>query len=350
VWFAWVFFLGAVILLAIKFGIGLEDRGRFGPYGDLNKLSQYGPHIILSLFPKFSIMGFIGVPILWKASKIKGRMVLCFSLAVFGACALLSGTRGWVVYPVVLMLAGAYMFRENDSRRFEAGLLVAFVLGAVVTVVVLAYRDSPAYKNSSALDFKARLLAAKILFVPKTENSGKKQLYSYGTAFSLFGYEDAMVYGYTPKKIPHAGWSGFSAIPLTWIPTYFYRDKPPLLDGEWVAGSYKDPPIQMVGHQVSLMADAYRRFGWAGISPVVFLAFAFYGALSRWLLNLWRNGSLFGWAAMMFAFMFFWSRPFSTILTTWWVFFYDTPKHVVMLSILCWIISKASSKRIEQLC
>jgi hypothetical protein len=93
------------------------------------------------------------------------------------------------------------------------------------------------------------------------------------------------------------------------------------------------------GNSISIVGDAYRRFGWAGIPPLVFLAYALYGMLTRWCIASWRSGSLFGWSLLVFTMMFFWSRPFSTMLGTWWIFFYDAPKHLFILMALCAVVA-----------
>jgi hypothetical protein len=159
--------------------------------------------------------------------------------------------------------------------------------------------------------------------------------------YSFYGLEDAKVYALTPVPFPHAGFSGFRAIPLTWIPTTLVKNKPRLLDAEEVVGSYDTPPGQAIGTTISLTADAYRRFGWIGIPLVVLIAFAIYGALARWMMTWWQHCSLFGWVLLLLTMTFFWSRPFWTILGTWWVFSYDTPKQLLATAAICWVVSKA---------
>ncbi|MEI6377245.1 MAG: hypothetical protein WCO97_08625, partial [bacterium] len=144
-----------------------------------------------------------------------------------------------------------------------------------------------------------------------------------------------------PYPVPHTGFLGFSAIPVTWIPTTIVKKKPRLLDSDFVVGSYNNPPNQVIGTTISLTADTYRRFGWAGIPVIVLIAFGLYGALVRWMLTWWRHGTLWGWALLFFTMTFFWSRPFGTVLGTWWAFFYDTPKQLLATAVVCLLISKA---------
>jgi hypothetical protein len=336
----WMLFIAAVALLAARVWIGIDDRGNFGPYGAAAKFVQFGPQIFLSLFPKLPMMGFVFLPLLWKSGGISGKTGIAVLFIVYLVFAISSGSRGLIAYPIFLILAGTYIFRSRDSKLFEMTLIALLVAGFLMTSFILNFRTAPEYQSSPSSYLVSRLSALGHSFRGTGFTSILASYLNYGTAYSLYGFEDPNVYGFTPDKMPHAGFSGFEAVPLTWVPSYFLRDKPVLLDAEYIAGSYLDPPIKMVGHGISLTADAYRRFGWIGVPVVVFSAFFLYGALCRWFLSWWTRKTLFGWALVAFAALFFWSRPFGTVLGTWWVFFYDTPKQLLALFLLCFCIPK----------
>jgi len=336
----WTLFMAAVALLVARVWIGIDDRGQFGPYGPAARFVQFGPQIFLSLFPKLPMLGFIFLPLLWKSGGISGKCVLTVLSFLYFIFAISSGSRGLIAYPVLLVLTGTYLFRSRDSRLFELTLIAFLIAGFLMTSFILTFRTAPEYQLSPSSDLVSRMSALRNSLSETGFSSILNSYLNYGTAYSLYGFEDPNVYGLTPDKVPHAGFTGFKAIPLTWVPSYILRDKPVLLDADIVAGSYQNPPVKMIGHGVSLAADAYRRFGWIGIPAVVFAAFLLFGALCRWFLTWWTRKTLFGWALVAFAILFLWSRPFGTVLGTWWVFFYDTPKQLLALALLCFCIPK----------
>jgi hypothetical protein len=220
--------------------------------------------------------------------------------------------------------------------------MTLFVLAAVGLLTVLAiyvYRQSDQYVSSKVNDIPARYRAFRDSVIRWDSSKWKPEtVFDFG--YSFFGLEDVQVYALTPSPVAHAGFSGFGAIPLTWIPTTLAKNKPRLLDAETIVMTYGTPAGWATGLSISLTADAYRRFGWTGIPLVVLVAFGIYGAIIRWMLTWWQYGTLWGWALLFFTMTFFWSRPFGTILGTWWRFFYDTPKQLLATAVLCFLVSK----------
>ncbi len=333
----WLLLVTAVFLLSAKVVTGLEDRSALARA--LGSAGPAGAVFLLNIVPKFSMMGFVFAPFLWLSSGRTGKAIVAALLLIYAGFALASGSRGLFLYMAVFVFVGAYLFRSKDSRVFELGLLALILVGGILTSLLLAYRTSEGFHQTTSRDVMTRL---RLLTDAQTYSHSfalqPEGLYRFG--YSLFTFDDHIVFAQTPERIPYAGLTGSSAVLWTWIPTTLLPGKLPLLDAEMITGAYENPPVEKkVGTGISLAADAYRRFGWAGIPPLAFLAYALYGLLSRWCLAGWRNGSAFGWCLLVFAMMFFWSRPFGTILSTWWSLFYDTPKHLVALLALCAVVS-----------
>lgn len=333
----WLLLVTAVFLLSAKVLTGLEDRSVLARA--LGSGTPSGAVFLLNILPKFSMMGFVFAPFLWLSSDRTEKAFVAALLLVYAGLALASGSRGLFLYMAVFVFVGAYLFRRKNSRSFELGLIVLVFVGGLLTSLLLAYRTSPGFHQTTSRNVMTRLT---VLTDPQTYRQSfafqPEGVYRFG--YSLFTLDDHIVFAQTPGRIPYAGLAGTSAVIWTWIPTTLLPGKVPLLDAELITGAYENPPVEnKVGTGISLAADAYRRFGWVGIPPLAFLAYALYGLLSRWCLTGWRKGSAFGWCLLVFAMMYFWSRPFGTILSTWWSFFYDAPKHVVALLALCAVVS-----------
>lgn len=335
----WVLIGAAVFMLLVKAMTGMEDRSLLSNQVGASGSTPQGALFLLNILPKFGMMGFVFAPYLWQSSRWIGRSALAILLSGYTVLALASGTRGLFLYMAVFVFVGAYLFRSKDSRWFELWLLILVAIGLIFSGIVLVYRTSDNFNQTSSNNITSRLF---VLADPETYKGAQlfKPETIYRLGFSLYALDDPYVFAMTPERIPRVGFEGTSAVIWTWIPTTLYPNKLPLLDAESITGLYNLPPVaKKYGYAISLVGDAYRRFGWMGIPPLVFLAYTLYGLLSRWCLTGWRNGSVFGWCLLVFAMMYFWSRPFGTILSTWWSFFYDVPKHLIALLALCAVIS-----------
>lgn len=333
----WVLFVFAVFTLVVTVIGGFDSRSQ------LNKNGFNTLHVILhyafALAPKWGMLGFFFVPRLWSEGEKLGRSAVLILLGLYFCTALATGSRGLLLYPCCMMVVGGYFFRLSGTWKTEMILFALAVIGFVSVFLIYVYRQSDQYVSSTARDLPARYRAFNDSVIHCDRSKWKPETI-FDLGYSFFGMEDALIYARTPSPLANVGFSGFNAIPLTWIPTTLAKNKPKLLDSEMILIGYDMPAGQATGLSISLTADSYRRFGWVGIPIVVLAAFAIYGALIRWMLTWWRHGSLWGWALLFFTMTFFWSRPFGTILTTWWTFFYDTPKQLLATAILCFFVSR----------
>ncbi|MBE2205428.1 MAG: hypothetical protein IAE94_13935 [Chthoniobacterales bacterium] len=333
----WLLLVVAVSLLSAKALMGFEDRSVLAR--TLGAEGTTSAAFLLNVLPKFSMMGFVFVPFLWQTGTRMGKGCVGGLLLVYVGFALSSGSRGLFLYMAVFVFVGAYLFRRRDVRSFEWGLVGLGVAGSLLIGLLLAYRTSQGFHETTSKNVMSRF---RILADPQTYRESfvlrPEGVYRFG--YSLFTFDDHLVFAQTPERVPFAGMAGTSAVLWTWIPTTFLPGKVPLLDAESITGAYENPPVKKkVGTGISLSADAYRRFGWWGVPPVAFLAYALYGLLARWCLTSWRSGSVLGWALLALVVTYFWSRPFGTVLSTWWSFFYDAPKHLITLTVLAALVS-----------
>lgn len=336
----WALLLISVGMVIIRVSAGLEERGRSGISPHEPGALQTCVRLLFAVAPKWGMLGFVFVPRLWGKGGA-GRIFVAILLIAYFCVALATGSRGYLLYPCCFMLAGYYFFRPSSTWKTELLLSSLAAVGFVVVFAIYIYRQSDQYTSSSASDLSSRYRAFRDSVIRLDPSKWRPEtVFDFG--YSFYGLEDAKVYALTPNPIRHAGFSGFEAMPLTWIPTTFVKNKPRLLDAEFIVGSYDSPPGQVVGTSISLTADTYRRFGWLAVPVTLLIAFGIYGVIIRWMLTWWRRGTLWGWGLLFFSMTFFWSRPFSTVLETWWAFFYDMPKQLLATAALCFLVSKAA--------
>jgi len=330
---AWVAISYTLVLLAVRLNFGFLDQG----YAFVQPPRWA---MVLGLVPRLDLLGFFFLPLAFREARKAVKIMLGLMVLGVFLLAMVTGNRGTLLYPALFLFSGGYFFRIQNSKHWQkAALTFAFLAFAYVTVV-LFFRANPAFGSAHTFAAKIQLFSQTVANpIPDGDWRGWMRPVGY----SFFGVEDAKVYANVPRRIPLVGWDGFSAIPWTWIPSFFVPDKPLVLDADVVAGSVQDPPIpKMVGHGISLSADAYRRFGWWGVVPAVLAAFVAYGWLAGFLLTRSARNPAFQAGCLAFVITFFQSPPLGTLLTTWHTFAYNIPKNILALWLVCHLIQKIS--------
>jgi hypothetical protein len=331
---AWrvVFVIGWLMLLMRITGFvvgvvtGAEDRGEF----NLRAITEqkFGIWTAFQLLPRFSNVGFVLLPVLYARSSALGRAVLGAMVGIYFVLALVSGGRGILFYPLLFVIIGSYAFRPVRRVPLDVVMLGLALLILPLIAFIGSYRGTEGFVGTRMLDVRGRVMA-----MGQTRDvsvSGPSARTVTGTA--LLGVNDTMIYEATPEVVPHARWENFNAILFTWIPTFVWRDKPILLDGNAVTSQYIDYELGNTGATVSLGADLYRRFGWVGVAVGMPLAFALFGALSWFCYDVYlRRNFTVGVVLVIFTISFASWSPLQTVLTTWWNFAYDTPRHLLAL-------------------
>ena len=311
---------------------GAEDRGDFSIAATSD--ATFGIWSLSQLIPRFNNIGFMLFPLLLARSNPLQRAILYLMLGVYFLLALVSGARGILFYPILFIGAGYYAFLQPSRKAWDLR-----ALGLVVALVPLiyfmgAYRGNEGYTASKMIDVKSRLLA-----LGQTRDSIRNQEITSDigprtvTGLALLGVQDYFVYPQTPELIPHAGWDGFNAVPLVWVPTFFMPDKPNLIDGNYIMSQYFDFEIgRGTAATISLPADLFRRFGWLGVGVGMPLAFVAYGALSYFCYAVFLHRNfVIGTILVLYTASFFSWSPLQTLLFTWWNFAYDLPRHLIVL-------------------
>ena len=334
-WAGWVFLLYQLTSTIALAKTGALDRGDYGNVAIDADL--FGIWTYFNLFPRFQSFSFFLVPVIWQRSNLFGRLLMLASLGVYFLIALLSGARGIVFFPMIFMGVGFYFFRVLRLMKLDMMAILLAILFLPLIVFIDAYRNTDAYRATRTTDIIGRLQAFDDALIKFGETGNKhdevegQKYITLGSA--LLGRLDHLVYELTPSGIPHVGFEGFEAIPYTFVPTFIKRDKPILLDSNPLLWRYTGR-VDRTGKAISLEADAYRRFGWIGVPFCVALFFWVYGLFCGSCYKVYLNkNALWGILLILYTLSYFQSRPFGTVLESWWSFSYNLVKHLLVLYI-----------------
>ena len=326
----WVLIVWRAVQMTVFAATGADDRGDFS----LVAQDQYfGVWTYFSLFPRFNSLGYFLVPLVFARSTSLAKLVL---LGILAYCQLLgfsSGARGLVIYPIIYIGVGMHFFRSIQRLKIDIAALVVVLCTMPLLIFMDHFRNTEGYRASRTIDVSARLqtlgeAAERSKATKEDSASDGANLVILGSA--LIGFSDTIIYAMTPDLVPHAGAENFSGVIYTWVPFFLYKDRPVLYDSNIIMFDYLEGPRTRTGRAISLEADLYRRFSWIGIPFGVFFFYYIYGRFCRFCYHIYFfKDSFLGILMILFLFSFLQARPFSTVLTTWWTFFYEVPKHLI---------------------
>ena len=325
---------------------GSEDRGEFSVVNTSD--AAFGMWTIFQLVPRFSNVGFFLLPVLLGRGDFLQKTLLGLMLGVYFLLAFVSGGRGNVIYPVIFIFMGYYAFWRLPRVPWDLAALGMAAATLPLIFFMGTYRGTEGFVSSQMIDVKSRLAAVgqtRELMRQEANKGGAGGGTVTGTA--LIGVNDHLIYSATPEVVPHAGLEGVQAVPLVWVPTFFMRNKPNLIDGNFIVGQYVDYEIgRGTGSTISLPADLYRRFGWLGVGLGMPIAMLAYGALTYFCYSVYlRRNFVMGTILILYTISFFTWSPLQTMLTTWWSFAYDFPRHLIVLFGLYIMTSMLSGAR-----
>jgi hypothetical protein len=272
-------------------------------------------------------------------------MILVAVMGFYGIIAYASGSRGLVLYPVLLLVCGAYFFVDRPRFRPERWAPILAVCFVVYIYAVEVFRNTEQFQNSRISDLGARLAATKEI----GRVSAERRDFALATGSALIAVSDEIVYDMTPRVVPFAGGADIlPALPWTWVPHALAPHKPLIWDANEVVAGYTSVRNERSYASISLTADLYRRFGWLGVAPGQFLFGLMYGAFIRWILYYFSRISVVGGVTLIAFVTAGLQAPFaSTVLQTWWIWAYDLPKHLLPLVCITWLLGRGTDRGLD---
>jgi len=232
------------------------------------------------------------------------------------------------------LVIGCYMFLEFRRIKYE----FIFIIGIIGLIPLLSimdyYRNTEEFRQTDIRNIfqKIGTLKEGMQLKKDREETSEKRLTQVG--ISCIGTTDALVYEQTPAVIPFEGLAHLDALLWLYVPYMLSSstDRPMLQDGPAIGALYTGKHYDRSSVQISWPAELYRRWGWAAIPVGLLIYGLFYGTIFRFAfrLYLFRN-ALWGFMVCGLLFNFFIAWFWSTTLTMSWYWFYDIPKHLLLL-------------------
>ena len=321
----WALFLLYMIIFMAGYITGGSDRTRITEFGG----SDFTAWSIFKMFPRFPIMYFVLLPLMFQMARMPVRVLLFAMNGFLFFTFLISGSRGQLLTPICLLLIGWWSFSQV-SRRVVGFIIIMICLALPYIPLIALYRSTEAFENTSQGDWLGRIEAfGKIREgLAAWDPEGLIQL----TGESLLGVDDPQIFRRSPEDIPFAGWENVERLKNFWLPTVLAPEKLHLLDMNDIVRKYRDSET-LTGAGITFTADMYRRFGWQGIVLGNLILGAFLGAFYRVVFR-WQRGRhpVVGTLIIVYFISYFTSTPYRTLLETCWIWLWEFPKHMIALA------------------
>lgn len=301
---------------------GASDRGLAG---ESAAYEVFGYWSYFVAFNRLTPLAFLLAPLGWRYANVLGRGLIIAASFLIVLMNAIGGSRYLALTPLVLVLIGHLCFSARHRLRTE-WLLIAVVPLAVMAFVYLDhYRNTETFQREALSDPLNKVKAMGEVRLRAAE-SPDSQLYII--AERLVGNIDPLIYQATPSFIPHAGFDGIAGLLWLYVPTFFYSNRPSMVDAPIIGEKYLQSALIRTSVGSSFTGDWYRRFGWIGVAlgmglVAVILAFSLRALV--WAL---RDHPFFSVAAVLVVSTFATKDANMTVSTATWLFLYDFPKYI----------------------
>ena len=95
---------------------GASDRGYAG---DFTIDTPFGWWSAFSIFLRIQTMGYVLVPLIWRESRLVGKVAVVGMVSTTLFLHFVGGSRGAVLFPLFIILVGSYMFLELRRVKYE---------------------------------------------------------------------------------------------------------------------------------------------------------------------------------------------------------------------------------------
>jgi hypothetical protein len=318
-------YMGLYVLLSVL--SGAFDR-QFAVYASWTR-TLWRLDTPVAAFSRLRDLWLVLLPLWWRLLQTQWRLPLGGLMAAFVGAALLSGSRGLLFYPALLVLLGLWFVISDPRWMWRLGLALA-VLVLVLSPAIVLMRESPAFE--SAPDWQARARAAgAVLMRPEPLLQKARWL-----GRDLYACHDPYLFTPENRVLPRVGAAGLERLPYLWLPRHLMPQRPVLFDGHLIAKQLQriQPSAwsQVWFPCLSLPADLFRRWHWPG----VVLGSALVAGVVQILMRLWYRqvalpGTSFQLLLLVYPASYLQSFPFGTVSETCWALFWELPKYLLVL-------------------
>lgn len=325
------FFLEGIV----GFATGATDRGASYTYWSQQAFKPISLFVGLSRIKQLS---YFMVPFCVINSKTQLKRLLIVILTVFSiAPSIATGSRGDLLYPVVMMILGAMVVTRARKRVIIAGLLSIALLAPAVPYIA-AYRDNPGLGKTPVHDIRGRIS----LLV----NGVSKERFEYRMSAlgrEVYACSDAFIF----KPVNKDKRAGFRDLDLdvvvnTLKPRVFDTKKSfEKLDGSSIAQRLMNTQVAGWFPCLSTPADLWRRGG----AFAVYVGGILMGVLlvvceMAWLWHVKSSYRIFSVLCVVYPVTYY-QNPFGgTVREVFWLASWDLIKYIAVLLVVSLIVEK----------
>jgi len=278
-------------------------------------------------------------PLWWRVLQPRWRWLLTSLLLLYIASALLSGSRGLLFYPAVLLLSGSWFVisKLNQLRRLALALAAVLI---VMSPVIYLTRESVLFQRAPNWQTRAAAVVETLL----TPDPLFEKLRWLGR--DLYACHDPYLFTPENRSLQPVGSAGLENLIYLWLPRHVMPTRPVLFDGHLIAKHLQR--IQSSAWSdvwfpcFSLPADLFRRWQWTG---VVFGSLVLSGVIQICLGFWYRHVSLPGTSFQLFLLVYpasyLQSFPFGTVSETCWALFWELPKYLLLFWVLGQLVDRS---------
>ena len=286
----------------------------------------------VAAFSRLRDLWFLLFPLWWRLLSRSWRWVLGAEMLAFLSAALLSGSRGLLFYPALLLLFGLW-FVLSDPRRLRRLALALAVMVLVLSPLIYVVRGSDAFQRAES--WKGRLQAVGMALTESEPLLNRARWLGR----DLYACHDPYLFTPENRDAPLAGPDGLGGLAYLWIPKHVLPERPVLFDGHLIAKKLQRVKPTALSQFwfpcFSLPADLMRR--WA--LPGVLLGSLIVAASLQFLFRLWYqtvsvSGSTFQLLLLLLPATYLQSFPFGTVSETAWALLWELPKYLVVFWLL----------------
>lgn len=286
----------------------------------------------VAAFSRLRDLWFVLFPLWWRLLSNRWRWFLGVEMLAFLAAALVSGSRGLLFYPALLLLFGLW-FILREPRRLRRVALVLAVLILVLSPVIYVVRESSDFQRSENWSGRFEAVGTALrqpdLLLGKARWLGR----------DLYACHDPYLFTPENRNQPLVGERGLRGLLFLWIPKHVLPQRPVLFDGHLIAKQLQGVS-QSAWSEVwfpcfSLPADLMRRWAVPGLLLGSLLVAGFVQFLFRlWYRNVSISGSTFQLLLLLFPATYLQSFPFGSVSETAWSLLWELPKYLVVFWLL----------------
>ena len=280
----------------------------------------------VAAFSRLRDLWFLLFPLWWRLLNHQWRCVLGAEMLAFLAAALLSGSRGLLFYPALLLLFGLWFVLSDPSRLRRLALALA-VLIFVLSPVIYVVRDSSAFQRAE--NWGGRIQAVGLTLMKPEPLLAKARWLGR----DLYACHDPYLFTPDNRDQPLVGLRGLEHLFFLWVPKHVAPNRPVLFDGHLIAKQLQRVKPSAWSNVwfpcFSLPADLMRRWSVPGLLLGSLLVAAFVHFLFRlWYINVRATGSTFQLLLALLPATYIQSFPFGTVSETAWAFLWELPKYL----------------------